>query len=397
MIGLEERWLRQLERQEDMLGNAALGRAVTATLRVSPNGSGADGLSWRTAYQTINAALDAASTEGDDCTLILVAPHATNYDINTTGDPTWSANVVLQGAFRNWSKVMNSHATATSIMKLTGKSAVIDMNFNLGEGPLNGLILTHGGCRVRRCQFVGEDLTDGPSIALYLNHASGGKHAKVEDCDFLGGVDDMIAVGINQFGYSVFSDLRIHECAVGIGIMGANSDGNQFRNIGIGGCFVGIDIDAGNHQHFRDVLFHDNTVNVTDAVHDHIWSDIKGEFPITIEPDDMAGVTLTADAAADVWGPDTEIRAAVDSTVPFRIVAEIVEPQIAQWYHLRLSSDSGVTFFDRFMVSTARATGAFAPAGTEYIFNAGTRISGSIKAESAGSDTMQVWLKIQEV
>lgn len=70
------------------IGTGGIGRAVTATLYVSPNGSGADGLTWLTAYTTIQAALDVASTDADACTLIFIGPHATNYNINTTGDPT---------------------------------------------------------------------------------------------------------------------------------------------------------------------------------------------------------------------------------------------------------------------------------------------------------------------
>jgi len=96
MIDKKGRLDKLIERQEDMLGDASILRAVTATLRVSPNGTGVDGLSWRTAYTTIQDALDAASTDADDCTLILISPHTTNYDIDTTGDPTWAANVILK-------------------------------------------------------------------------------------------------------------------------------------------------------------------------------------------------------------------------------------------------------------------------------------------------------------
>jgi len=54
-------------------------------------------ISWSyLSHSYIEDALDAASTDVDECTLILIAPHAT-YNINRTGDPTWSANVILQG------------------------------------------------------------------------------------------------------------------------------------------------------------------------------------------------------------------------------------------------------------------------------------------------------------
>jgi len=395
MIDKVKRFNDLTERQEDMLGN--VNRAYTATLRVWANGSGADGLSWRTAYKTIQDALNAASTDGDACTLILIAPHTTNYDIDTTGDPTWSANVVLQGSHRNWAKIMNTHASATSILKLIGKSGVFDLNFNLGTDPRHGLILTHGGARVKRCQFVGEDLTDGPAVALWLAHASGGKHAKIIDCGFKGHPTRMLGVYIDQWGYSDFEELRIHNCAVGIGIAGANSDENIFRICDIGGCLVGLDIDAGNEQHLHDIIFHDNTVNIDDEVHDHIWNNIFGAFPLTIEPDNLTGVTVVANAAADVWGADTELRAAATSTVPFRIVAVIVAPAIAQLHELRISSDSGSTFDNHLMVEATRGVATPSPSGTEYIYNAGTRISCSMKAASGGSDEAKVWLKIQEI
>lgn len=395
MIAETERLLSLLERQEDELGSATMGRAISATLRVSPNGTGADGLSWRTAYQEIQDALDAASTDDEDCTLILITPHGAGYyDINRTGDPTWAANVILQGTHRNWAKVMNDHDGATSILKLTGRSSVYNINFNLGTGN-NGLIQTRGGARTRHCQFIGEDLTV-PATALWYD-TNAGKHFKAFDLDFLGkDSTKMTAIKVDDLCCSEIETIRIHDCLKGIHILGANAYHNIFSFCDIGDCAIGIDIDAGNENTFHEMILH-NTLNVDDEVHDSIWTNIHGAFPMEIDPDDMTGITLTADNVANVFGPDTELRAAALATKPFRVIASYVEPQIAQWYQLRLSADSGVTFFDRIMISTSRAAGSLAPSGTEFIFNTGARISGSIKAESGGSDTMKVWLKIQEI
>jgi len=49
--------------KDELFGMPTIGRAVTATLYVSPNGNGTDGSSWTRAYTTIQAALDAASTD----------------------------------------------------------------------------------------------------------------------------------------------------------------------------------------------------------------------------------------------------------------------------------------------------------------------------------------------
>lgn len=380
---------------EETAGIAVIGRAVTAILRVCADGDDSDGLSIATAYTTLQGALDECDTSDNACTLILISPHgSTHYDIYTTGDPTWSANVILKGSHRNWAKIMNTHASATSILKLTGRSSVIDLNFNLGTGN-NGLIQTRGGARTRHCQFVGSNLT-GAATALHYDTADQ-KHFKAEDLDFLGHATHMTALKVDALSYSEFQKLRIHKCLVGVHIVGATADENSFDTLDIGDCAIGLDLDAGNEQHFNEITLHGNTLNIDDEVGDHIWTNIHGAFPITVEPDDMTGVTLTAGADANLWGSDTQIRAAATSTKPFRIVAEYVEPAIAQWYQLRLSDDSGSTWFDRIMLSTSRAAGSLAPSGTEYIFNAGTRISGSVKAESGGNDTMLIWLKIQEI
>lgn len=112
-------------------------------------------------------------------------------------------------------------------------------------------------------------------------------------------------------------------------------------------------------------------------------------------------MTLTAHNDADTYGSDTEIRAAALTTEPFRIRGYVVELDVAQKYEIRLSADSGSTFFDYILMDSAVgiqssiATGF--TAGTEYIFNKGTRISGSVKAESGGEDTCKIWMKIQKI
>lgn len=381
-----------LARQRGDAGSSVVGKAVTATLRVSPNGDDSDGLSWSTAYNAIETALDAASTDENDCTLILVGPHAANYDIDTTGDPTWAANVILKGTYRNWTTIKNTHVSATSIMKLTGKSAVEDLNFNLGTGG-NGLIMTRGGCRIHRAQFVGVNLT-GVATALWLDGASV-RHAKAIDIDFLGNATYMTALKVDQFGHSNFEQLRIHYCLVGIQVLGANSDDNQFLDVDIGECALALDLDAGNEQHFTNLTLHLNTTDVDDEVGDHIWTNIFGSFLIKIEPDNLVGVTVNT-GAANTYGSDTEIRAVATSTCPFRIVGIHLEPSTSEWYQVRFSADSGSTFYDIVQFDATKREGVAAPSGTEFIFNKGTRISASAR-DVSGGDNVKVWIEIQEI
>lgn len=379
------------------IGTGIIGKAVTDTLYVSPEGAGTNGKTWGGAFTTIQAALDSASTDADECTLIMISPHTTNYDINTTGDPTWTGNYILQGTFRNWAKVKNTHASATSIMKFTGKVGLINLNFNLGTGN-NGLILTHGGSRVKGCQFVGEDLTS-IKTCLHLDHATTGKHVKVEDIDVLGNITYCRGILVDNFSHSEFYDIRIHECLEGIQIVGATSDSNDFENIHIGDCShangIAINIDAGNGQHFTNLLLHNNTKNVDDEVKDHYWKDIQGSFPVEIIPNDLDGGTVTTGAAATYGNPLTLIATDVVDA-PFMIVGATFEPSTNEWYQVRFSGDAGSTYHDIIMFDDTKREGSVFPYGTEFIFNAGTELFCEARDESGGDDC-QVWIEIQKI
>ena len=382
------------------IGASTAGRAVTHTLYVSPNGSNTNGLTFATAYTTIQAALDAASTDTDDCTLILISPHTSHYNIDTTGDPTWSANVILQGTHRTWAKIENTHTSATSIMKLTGRASVIDLNFNLGSSSDNGLIMTHGGFRAYHCQFIGEDLT-GAATALEVVGASAIKHGKVVDCHFLGeGTTHMTAIKLDKVAFSLFERIQIHKCKTGIQIVDETSDDNTFRTIDIGESGIGFDIDEGNEQHVMGAILHGNTTNIDDEVGDHVYNNIDGNFPVTTVPDDFTGVTVATGNGLDTWTvANVTVRAA--ATKPFRITGVHVEASATEKFRVRLTGDGGSIYFADFQIegeaNANKRESISLPSGTEFIFNKGAVIEASSKSESDGVDNAIIWLEIQEI
>ena len=386
MIAEEERLLKLIERQEDMLGIAGIGRANTATLYLSPDGTGADGLSWRTAYTTLNLALDACSVDANDLTLILIAPGT--YDINQTGQPTWTQNVVIQGSHRDFVNITNTHATASCVLRLEGLSVAQDVTITPVAAD-NGLLLWADGARAYRLRIDGTGHT-GAGVGLWLN----GDDGKVIDIDILGNAAQTI--GLNVLGARThYENLHIDDCATGIWVHNAGADSNLFDNIFIHGCALGIDIDSGNEQHFKDILFLENTRDVDDEVGDSQWIDIHGAFDIEILPDNFTGITVNT-GAANTYGADTQLLSAVSRDTPFRIVGVSVEPSTSEWYKLRLSDDSGASFFDEIQFDGTKRQGEAAPSGTEHIFNKGTRISGSVK-DVSGGDNVKVWLEIQEI
>jgi hypothetical protein len=390
----------RLKRLLDIAGSQVDGRAVTEYLFVSPDGDNTDGASWEQAYSTLPAALDAASTDADALTLIMLSPHATYFDINRTGDPTWSCNVIIRGSYRNWAKIQNDHGSATSVMKFTGKVSLENITIDCGSGTNDGVIISGSGTKgsqVRNTYFECENVT-GPQTALEIS--GGTEYVRLLEVKVHGVVAQTTGILLDNCSLSNFDRIDIHECATGLQITDVGSDDNIFSFILLHDCTLGLDLDAGNEQFWHEIAFSGCTTNVDDEVGDHVWLQIHGAFPITIEPDNFTGVTVSAHANPDTWGADTEIRAAASSTKPFRIVGVIIEPDAGEKFRLRLTDDSGTTFFDDIQIegsaNVSLRTAVNLPSGTENIFNKGTRISGSVKSESGGND-LTAWLEIQEI
>jgi len=380
-------------RLDDSIGSGISGRTITATLHVSPDGDNSDGSSWAKAYQTIQAALTAASTDANDCTLILIAPHATYYDIDTTGDPTWTGNYELRGTHRIWAAIRNEHDTATSVFKFTGKVSLVDLAI-FTEDAVNGVIFTNNGWRVRTCGFNSSG-TDGANTSVYIDGSAALTRGGIMgDVQFIGNAATTTAISINQSTVNEFHNVNIHTCLVGVLIADADSDYNKFNNIDIGDSALGLDINAGNEQHFDNIHFHHNTANVDDEVKDHNWINIIGQFPIAILPDNFTGVACDTGDGADAWTLVLQTLYTNAGHGPFRIVGIHLEPAVAGWYRLHMTADETI-YFDDLMFDANKREGTAAPSGTEYIFNAGTVIKGASKSDSDGVDGLIVWLEVQ--
>ena len=373
-------------------GNYTSGLAVTATLRVSPNGDNSDGSSWTRAYQTFQGALNAASLDENECTLILIGPHATHYNIDMAGDPTWSANVIIHGTKRLWTEVKNDHTSATSVMKLTGKAEVNEVCISLGTGN-NGLIMTHNGWGVHDCQFAANSLTSA-KVALHIDGATV-EHGHLENTEIDGNVTYTTGLLLDNAGHNEILETEFMECKTGVQIIHADSDINVFIDIIFHGCALGIDIDAGNSQVFDKIVFEDCIRNVDDEVGGHHWVDIHGGFDIEVNPDNLVGTQVNTGTAL-TYGSDTELLSAISRDNPFRIVGTSFEPSTNEWYQVRFSDDSGSTFYDNIQFDGNKQQGASAPSGTEHIFNKGDRISASAR-DISGSDNVKIWLQVQEI
>ena len=377
---------------ESDLGMPTVGRATTATLFVSPNGDDSDGSTWAKAHNTIQDALDAASTDADDCTLILIGPHATNYDIATADDPTWTGNYILKAVHRSWSKIMNS--VGDSVFKFTGKVAIQDLYIDLGTG-VNGIILTADGFRVDDCMIYGESLT-GAATAIHIDGTTSVANGKIRNCDIKGNTDSdhMTGILLHKPVCTEIEGTKIGYCLSGLQQVGANSALNKCGNVEFCTCAIGVNIDAGTAMSFDDILLYNNDLNFDDVVGGHLFNGIRGEFPITLEPEDLAGITV--DSGANTWGGDTEIRAAATATKPFKVIAYQLQPSHDENMIIRFSADSGSTYFCESIFASKKNKAASGGDATDFIFNAGTRISADLYG-SANDRDVDVWLEIQEI
>lgn len=279
-------------------------------------------------------------------------------------------------------------------MNFTGNIALLNLRIHLGARN-NGVKATHKGTQVHSCQFIGEDLIT-PATALEIGDGistCGWPHLK--ENYFLGeGPTHMTALKLRKTTAAFITGFEVAKCKVGLHFSGAGTDLNVLNGAGIDVCGTGIQIDAGNNQYFQNLRLNGNMANVVDAVGNSIWHNIQGEFPLTTEPENPTGVVIPAGDGA--WGADTELRSAAAATTPFKVLTYNLQTSADENTLIRFSADSGVTFFatDIFAAKKNKATGG--GDATDFIFNAGTRISASVWAPAAGRE-VNVWLEIQKI
>ena len=388
------------EASGESIGNSISGRAVTATLYVSPNGDDSDGSSWSTAYTTIQGALAVASADADDLTLIMVGPHATYYDIDTTGDPTFSGNYCIIGSHRNFAKIKNDHAGATSILKFTGRTCIDRVTFDCGTGTNNGIIFSGSGTKGSRLVSTYLECENVTGAQTAIEVSGGTEYIRFDDVFVHGVLANTSGLLINDCKFSSFNDVQFHDCLSGIQITNADSDQMTFTDILFHESTLALNLDAGNKQIFDNVEFFECTTNIDDEVGDHSWKNIKGEFAVSAEPDDFEGIAVDTGDGVNTWSANVEVRASATSTVPFTIVGISLEAGTGEKYRIRLTADGGTTYFTDFQFEGvalgSNSASLNSPSGTGFIFNKGTQVQASSKSESGGVDDLDVWIQVQE-
>ena len=213
---------------------------ATNTLYVSPNGDNTTGDSWSTAYTTLPNALSNINTGTNINNWIYIAPGT--YNMDTTGDPTYAGNISLIGDHRHDVVIKNDHASATSVIKFTGRAVLMNVTIDCGTGSNNGVIIQGKGSRCYKTYFEAEDVT-GAQTCLTLN--GGEEYFKGSDI-FIDGVQAYTTgIKTDNYGHSYFLHMDIHGCLLGFHFSNVADDNHHIDGIDFKDCTTAVKIASG--------------------------------------------------------------------------------------------------------------------------------------------------------
>ena len=369
------------------------GMRYTDILYVSPDGDGSDGSNWEKAYATFPAAYAVASSDANSLTLIYVS--AGTFDFAVTGGQAIAKNIEISGAGKGVTIFKNTHATNTHVFSVSKPFIIKDCTI-YRMTTSHGLVLT-SGCKptIDNVEFDMVSESAAAGTALSLTSINDGHFTNLE---FHGDTTNTIGIDINTSYSNHFKNIEVADCAVGLKIQNAASDDNFFHSVDFHDNTLAVDIDAGNIQHFENVVFIGNTTNIDDEIGDSHWVNIFGQFIVSSLPQDLTGITV-ADGSSNAYGSYVEIIAAATNDGPFRIVGALIEAEDSGHHAIRLSADNGTSYFYEINIEATAASGQRVainlPAGTEYIFNKGVQITAAWKSSNGNSEVNKIWLQRQ--
>lgn len=354
------------------------------------------GATWDDAYTDLPSAIARAQGTPFWTTLILVG--AGEWDVCNPIAQLIDRNVILIGVGRDLTTFINTHPLADSVFRTTWTFKGYRFTIRL-EDTCDGIVVgqdwghleINSDIRLENVLFTVNVTNNGAPEGLRLEQSTLGEFNNLHFEGFCHGA--MIAINISESYDNDFSDIRIHHCKMGIMFNLNSSDYNNFDCVDIYNASIGLNIDAGNHQHFHYIEFERVGTPIDDEVGDSHWFNIFSDNLIgSIQPENLVGVDVDTSVAADTYGTDVLVCDALGSDTPYYLVAILFEADAGERYGLRLWEGTGY-FYQT--VLEAKFVGQIDRWTIEIpsIFNAHSRIYCSIKSET-GNDDMDVWLEI---
>lgn len=244
----------------------------TAILFVSQNGDDTYGSSWSTAFCELEDALDEASTDANNYTLILVAPGI--YDFNRSS-PIWNCNVKIVGiALKSDVRIINTHSSTEFVAKFTRDIHMKTLHIYSGTQG-NGIIVDQGSAYFENIMILSTGATQ-VSTVLTLNRT---KYIYTDDV-VLDGVSNLsTSLKLVNTNKSRMIGLRIYNSIVGINISDSICNLNFFENINLKYCGTAVYIyENAYHNSFHQISFFGNIVNINDNGNFSVWEFESLEF-----------------------------------------------------------------------------------------------------------------------
>ncbi|KKL64887.1 hypothetical protein LCGC14_2160500, partial [marine sediment metagenome] len=355
---------------------------------VHKDGDNSDGESWETAYTTMNVAVAVSSVDLDDMTIIFVGLGL--FDVDVAEQLDINKNIHIVGSGRHGTVFSNSHILADFVFNVTRHFGIeySSIYFNSSSGGIN-VYGNNTNIQMLNMGFDTEHDNTGTTEALRIDY---GEHGRYETIHFHGENTTTTAINISNSDYNHFNDIEIHDFN-GTGIQICNdSNGNIFSTIYIDGTALGLDIDSGVGQYFRNFELFNCTVNIDDEVGNSYWYNVITESMIAgITPDNLVGININTAIGADTYGLDVLVfdGSAIDS--PYYIIALIFETSAGERYGFRAWYSFSSEYIYETIIEAKFANQIERLEATfPRLFNAHSQIYISIKSES-GNDDMTVW------
>lgn len=370
---------------------AASDGQATQELFVSANGNNAGGHTWATAYTTLEAAIDAISSDSDELTLINIAPGS--YDINTTGIKTISSNIYLRGPQRNMVEITNTHASATGIFKFTGKFILERLTLDIGATTQTAININGASARgrIERC-YIECDTASGAHTGILIDGST--KYIRILNSWIHGTAASTTGIKFAGATYCDCEHLWVKDCLIGVHLDTTADEDNRFFDIQFQDNATAVTIDAGaDNNRFSDIHFSGNTTNVTEAATagTTTYTEIHlAKETESMTPDDSTGVPITSGGLNTY----TAVATAIISNIatPYKIVGFVATSMtdVTSVYTLQLLVGGVVIGTYAFYGGTTRTASPKANSGW---FSPNTAVTGKIKSSSAGADAANIFLK----
>lgn len=368
----------------------------TDIIFVHVDGDNTTGISWETAYNSLSDALNIASNDSNDYTLIKLG--SGTQDIDQVGNPTFNCNVMIQGDDRPNTRIINTNALALSVIKFTGNVLLDTIIIDCGN--INGIIFSGEVCKIENSLIQADSATEN---LVMIDFQSSVSSITIDKVDFVGSVYQNYTTGLkmNSITFSRIQSSNFWFGFKAIDII--NSHYLEFEDISYSQIHTAINIDeSSSNLFFTSSHFRQNIHNINDSSNSAFFCQAHTNLDqeiIRLIPPEMTGTELTGGVAAEEFGSWVNITTSSSVLKPFKVkfiimdatsdVNTLYQGQVAIYKDGEYNTFATALFHGELKNSVLYEL-------VSGILPAGSIISIRIRTENGGSDTCNIHLAVVE-